>query len=102
MRTEHVEGICFEPKRLPGENQVACGENFLACFAADVEKLSACDRAIYRYLLQPHPAGPSELFAECFAATQGGCAIEYWTKKMPEIFPQSYNFVLELVGKLNA
>jgi hypothetical protein len=71
---------------------------FLACVAADIKKLTALDQAIYRYLLQPDLAGPSEIFAECFACTQGLCCIESWTKDMPTYFSSSFQFVKELVG----
>lgn len=75
---------------------------FMSCFVADVAKLSAIDQLIYRYLLQPGKAGPSELWAECFACTQGLCCINSWTKDMPEYFPSSYLFVKNQVDRLSA
>ena len=73
---------------------------FLICVAADIEKFDALNRAIYRYLLQPMPTGPSEIFAECYGATQGQCAVVSHVKDMPIYFPQSFRFVQELVAKL--
>jgi hypothetical protein len=80
---------------------VSSSPAFLACVAADIAKLTAIDKAIYQYLLQPDLAGPSEIFAECFACTQGLCCVESWTKDMPTYFSSSYQFVKELVGRLS-
>jgi hypothetical protein len=73
---------------------------FLARYAADIAKLSASDRAMYQYFLQPDEAGPSEAFADLFACTQGESCVSYWTKKLPEAFPSCFEFVKNLVEGL--
>ncbi|MBU6455227.1 MAG: hypothetical protein KGS72_25885 [Cyanobacteria bacterium REEB67] len=75
---------------------------FLECVAADIEKLDRLNQRIYAYLLQSMPTGPSEIFAECFAAILGMCAVPSWTKDMPVYFPESFGFVKRLVDDLSS
>jgi len=81
---------------------ISASPEFLACYAADFKQLSDSNKALYRYLLQPDLAGPSELFTECFAATQGLGCFPNGPKNMPEYFPSSYQFVSDLVGRLTS
>ena len=105
VRSENIQGVfnhelghCLDRAL----DFISSKPEFLACVAADIKKLTPLDRAIYRYLLQPDLAGPSEIFAECFACTQGLCCVESWTKDMPEYFSSSFQFVKKLVGSLTA
>ncbi len=103
IRTTNLQGIfnhelghCLDRAL----EHVSKSAEFLACVAEDVAKLTSLDKAIYRYLLQEGEAGPSEIFAECFACTQGLCCVNSWTKDMPVYFKSSFQFVQELVGRL--
>ena len=75
---------------------------FLECVAADIEKLDRLNQRIYAYLLQSMPTGPSEIFAECFGAIRGMCAVPSWTKDMPVYFSESFGFVKRLVDNLSS
>jgi hypothetical protein len=95
--------LWFGTAPVPPEPALGCisqSPEFLACYAEDVAKLSAINRLIYRYLLQPDLAGSSELFAECVGATQGQSCFQNSSKDMPEYFPSSYLFVKNRVDRL--
>ena len=81
-------------------NLISASPEFLACWAADAANISGVDRQIYQYFLQASPTGPSETFADCFACVQGLSSVEYWTTRLPILFPSSFKFVQDLVERL--
>lgn len=81
---------------------ISQSREFLECVAADIEKIKGSDLHFYRYLLQGLPAGPSEIFAECFAFTQGAHCLQLRTRSLSEYFPSSCQFVKELVDRLSS
>ncbi len=77
-------------------------EEFLARVKQDTERihqaLPPSLSSVLHYFLAEAPQGPSEIFAECFAACLGVCAVKYWTEDMKSWFPKSYEMVERLVA----
>ena len=94
----HELGHCFDYAL----GKISATPEFIAAFQADVALLADYHKRDHAYLMQGGEVGPCETFAECFASTQGACAIEYWTGKMPERFSHCYQFVKQLLDKLSA
>jgi hypothetical protein len=94
----HELGHCFDAAL----GYFSKSPEFMACYAEDVAKLCVFNQVIYRYLLQPGEAGPSETVAECFAVTQGPSCLLSSAKDMPEYFPSSFLFVKNQVDRLIA
>ena len=94
----HELGHCFD--RAVGH--FSQKQEFLECVARDVAriaaKLSPSQQAALHYFLAAAPQGPSEIFAECFAARLGACAVTYWSDCFKDWFPECYAKVAGLVS----
>jgi len=94
----HELGHCFDAAL----KYISQTPEFLRCVLADVEKIEGSDRLFYQYLLASLPQGPSEIFAECFALTQGAHCLQLSTRSLADYFPSCYQFVKELVDRLSS
>jgi hypothetical protein len=82
---DHVRNISSSPE-------------FAATYKTDCDKLSNSQRTRYYYFTQTEDAGPSELFAELFAAgvsNKAGQSIR--SSNMPSAFPQSFAIIQRLL-----
>lgn len=94
----HELGHCFD--RATGH--FSQKQEFLDCVARDIARITATlspsQQAALHYFLAAAPQGPSEIFAECFAACLGECAVTYWTDCFQDWFPECYAKVKGLVS----